>query len=173
GDWIERDLLQVDAEDIDAVNLRNYSVDRTAQRINSGDTILLQKTREGGWTINGLTPNEELDLPAIDALLANLASLTIAGVLPKPVGITATLGNEVGSATVTQEDKADLARKGFYLAPGGQLVSNRGEVVIRTSRGLFYTLRFGDIAAGTDAPAADTVSRETDKGGTSAPRENR
>ena len=29
------------------------------------------------------------------------------------------------------------------------LVSNRGEVVIRTTSGIFYTLRFGDVAPGT------------------------
>ena len=80
------------------------------------------------------------------------------GVLPKPPGISATLTNAVGSATINDEDRADLARKGFYLASSGQLVSNRGEMIVRTTRGVFYTLRFGDIAPGTDAPAVDAPS---------------
>jgi hypothetical protein len=76
-------------------------------------------------------------------------------VLPKPPGISATLREAVGSATLTEADIADLRGKGFYLTPTGQLVSNRGEVVIRTTSGVFYTLRFGDIApGGTDAPPA-------------------
>ena len=153
GDWIERDLLQAGADEIDAVNIRNYSLDRSTGRITPGDTILLQFNRDNEWTINNRAANEELDPAALDGLLRNLASLTIAGVLPKPSGITATLTNAVGSATINDDDRADLARKGFYLASNGQLVSNRGEMVVRTTRGVFYTLRFGDIAPGTEAPA--------------------
>ena len=151
GDWIERDLLQAGADDIDAVNLRNYSLDRGTGRLNPGETMLMQKRADGKWMINGLTANDTLDLTAVDALLRNLASLTITAVLPKPPGITATLSNEISQAAVTSDDRADLARKGFYLASTGQLVSNRGEVVVRTTRGVFYTLRFGDIAPGSDA----------------------
>jgi hypothetical protein len=149
GDWIERDLLQVGVEEIDAVNLRNYSLDRTTGRVDPGETMLLQKTGEGDWTINGLAANERLEPAAVDGLLRNLASLRIAGVLPKPPGITASLRNEASSVTLNDQDRADLARKGFYLAPSGQLVSNRGELVVRTTGGVFYTLRFGDIAPGT------------------------
>lgn len=169
GDWIDRDLLQVGADEIDAVNLRNYSLDRSTGRINPGETMLLQKNGEGEWTINGLSGNEELDLAAVDGLLRGLTRLTIVGVLPKPPGITAALSSEVASTVVTQEDRADLGRKGFYLASNGQLVSNRGELVVRTIRGVFYTLRFGDIAPGTDAPAAATTSGDA----ADAPRENR
>jgi hypothetical protein len=146
ADWIERDLLQVAGDDIDAVNLRNYSLDRGTGRVNPGETLLLEQAKNGEWTINGLGANEVLDLRAVDDLLRNLGTLRIAGVLPKPPGITATLSHDVGSTTVTPEDRADLARKGFYLASTGQLVSDRGEVVVRTTRGVFYTLRFGNLA---------------------------
>lgn len=173
SDWIDRDLLQVGVDEIDAVNLRNYSLNRTARRIDPGETMLLQKTRDDVWTINGLKGNEELDLAAVDALLRNLTSLTIVGVLPKPPGITATLSREVSSTIVAQGDRDDLARKGFYLAPDGQLISNRGELVIRTIRGVFYRLRFGDIAPGTDAPAAETTQPGATDPLTTSPRENR
>ena len=49
GDWIERDLLQAGAGEIDAVNIRNYSLDRSTGRINPGDTLLVQKA----GTMNG------------------------------------------------------------------------------------------------------------------------
>lgn len=178
GDWIDRDLLQVGADEIDAVNLRNYALDRGTGRVDPGETMLLQKRGDGRWTINGLGASDELNLAAVDALLRNLASLTIAGVLPKPAGISSTLRNAVGSATLNDEDIADLRRKGFYLTPGGQLLSNRGEIVVRTTRGVFYTLRFGDVAPGTDAPAADAPSPEGVASGPSrkaaaTPRENR
>lgn len=159
SDWIERDLLQVGADEIDAVNLRNYSLDRRAGRTTPGETLLLQRNA-GEWTIDGLAGNEELDLAAVDALLRNLARLTIVGVFPKPAGITAALVREASSTGVTVEDRADLGRRGFYLAPTGQLVSNRGELIVRTIRGIFYTLRFGDIAPGTDAPAASSIPAE-------------
>src|SRR5205807_2222541 len=107
------------------------------------------------WTINGLKPTEEMNLQGIDALLRNLAGLRIVGVLPKPPGITASISRDVGNAAISNDERADLARKGFYLVPSGELVSDRGEVVVRTERGVFYTLRFGDVAAETDAPAAE------------------
>ena len=166
-DWIERDLLQVTPDEIDVVNLRNYSVDRDARRINPGDTTLLERRNESDWTINGLGPGQELNLDSLDRLLRSLAALRITGVLPKPAGITATLTREVASTTVTFEDRADLARKGFYLAPTGELLSNQGEIVVRTIRGVFYTLRFGDIA-----PSAGG-SPTTAGAGESAPRESR
>lgn len=174
GDWIDRDLLQVEPLEIDAVNIRNYSLDRTTGRVNPGDTLLLQKGADGDWTINGRAANEELDLKSVDGLLRNLASLTIVGVLPKPDGITSTLRNEVASTTVSAADREDLGRKGFYLASTGQLVSNRGEIVVRTVRGVFYTLRFGDIAPGTDAPATEVTPAANATGAQpAAPRENR
>jgi hypothetical protein len=170
GDWIERDLLQIGTDEVDAINLRNYAVDRGARQIDPGETMLLQKSGDGGWTINGGRGGERVNLPALDALLRSLASLTIAGVLPKPAGISATLQRAAGSATLTPDDIADLRRKGFYLTPAGQLLSNRGEIVVRTTSGVFYTLRFGDIAPGMEtaavpAPAADARS--------AAPRESR
>ena len=148
-DWIDRDLLQVGTGDIDAVNLRNYALDRSTGRVDPGETMLLQKNAAGAWSLYGLAARERLDVAAVDALLRNLASLTIVGVLPKPAGISATLRNAIGSATLNDNDIADLRRKGFYLTPNGQLVSNRGEVVVRTTRGIFHTLRFGEVAPGT------------------------
>ena len=173
GDWIERDLLQVAGEDIDAVNLRNYSLDRSTGLVNPGETLLLQKAQDK-WTINGLGATEELNLNALDAMLRNLAKLRIVGVLPKPLGISATLNGEISNATVSQEDKADLARKGFYLTPTGQLVSNLGEIVVRSAQGVFYTLRFGDIAPESDAPAEDTPPASNGASApATSPRENR
>jgi hypothetical protein len=158
ADWIERDVLEVDPSDIDAINLRNYALDRTSGRVNPGETMLLQQERNGNWTINGLGASERLDLTAVSRILEALASLRIAGVLPKPAGISATLRKEETRTAITGEDRADLARKGFYLANNGQLVSDRGEIVVRTVRGIYYTLRFGDIAP-------DSVSAAGSAGG--------
>jgi hypothetical protein len=141
ADWIEKDLLQVGDDLIDAISLRNYSLDRTSGRVDPGETILLQRAEGDRWTVDGAPANAA----AVEALLRNLASLRITSVLPKPSGISATLSQVVTSAPLTAEDRDDLARKGFYLAENGRLVSSQGEVVIRTIRGVFYTLRFGEI----------------------------
>jgi hypothetical protein len=172
ADWIDRDLLQIEPLEIDAVNLRNYSLDRTTGQINPGETILL--TRSGTeWTINGLRPGEQINLNALDGLLRNVAGLRIEGVLPKPAGVSSALSLAVANTTVNEADVADLRRKGFYLTPAGQLVSNRGEIVVRTTSGLFYTLRFGDVAPGTDAASAGGAAQAAADAQPDAPRENR
>jgi hypothetical protein len=155
ADWIDRDVLQVQSSEIDAVNLRNYALNRSTGRTEPGDTLLLQRGKGSAWTLNGLQSHEQINLNSVSALLESLTSLRITGVLPKPAGIRATLSQELSRTSISSEDRADLARKGFYLAPNGQLVSNRGEIVVKTKRGLYYTLRFGDIAPGVEASTDD------------------
>ena len=147
-DWIERDVLNAAPDEIDAVNLRSYALDRGSGRVEPGETLLLEQDRDGRWRMNGLAAGEALALDAVDRLLRGLTGMRIAGVLPKPPGITATLSREVSSTVVTRDDRNDLAQKGFHLTPDGRLLSNRGEVVVRTIRGVFYTLRIGDLAPG-------------------------
>jgi hypothetical protein len=142
ADWIERDLMQLGDDEIDAISLRQYSLDRATGRVDPGETILLRSQGDGEWTADGAAANST----AVERLLRNLASLRIAGVLPKPAAISATLSRAVTSAPLTGDDRTDLARKGFYLAADGRLVSSQGEAVIRTVRGVFYTLRFGEVA---------------------------
>jgi hypothetical protein len=142
GDWIERDLLQADAASIDAVSIRGYAVDRETGRVDPGETVLLQKDEEG-WTADRMPA----DAAAVERVLAGLANLRIAGVVPKPPGIAATLSQEVSNAALTPDDRGDLARRGFYLADGGRLLASQGEVVARTADGVFYTLLAGEIAS--------------------------
>lgn len=173
ADWIDRDLLQVGPLEIDAINLRNYSLDRTTGQVNPGETMLLTKNGTE-WTLNGLGPGQTLSLEAVDGLLRNLAGLRIEGVLPKPAGVSSALALAGPSATLNDADVAELRRKGFYLAQNGQLVSNRGEIVVRTTTGLFYTLRFGDVALGAEAPSTGAVAQSGSAAqGDAAPRENR
>ena len=173
ADWIDRDLLQVGPLEIDAINLRNYSLDRTTGKVNPGETMLLTKNGTE-WTLSGLRSGQTLKLEAVDGLLRNLAGLRIEGVLPKPAGVSSALALAGSRATLNDADVADLRRKGFYLAQNGQLVSNRGEIVVRTMTGLFYTLRFGDVALGSEAPSTNAVAQSgSDAQGDAAPRENR
>ena len=157
NDWIERDLLQVNANSIDAINTLNYTLDGATGRLKPGEVLLLEK-KDDEWTLPGLQPGERINQSVANLLVTNLVGLRIVGVLPKPPGMTATLGQQSGVARITAEDRAHLARKGFYLAGDGRLLSNEGVIVVRTTSGIFYTLRFGEVAPGTpEATEAPTT----------------
>jgi len=57
-----------------------------------------------------------------------------------------------------------LQREGYYFTRDRNLVSNEGELEIRSSQGVIYTLRFGEILYGTgDAVTAGTDSSNEDE----------
>ena len=43
NDWINPDLLGLMPDDVNAINLRNYALDRSTGRVEPGETVLLQK----------------------------------------------------------------------------------------------------------------------------------
>jgi hypothetical protein len=174
-DWIERDVLQVNRDEIDEVVIRNYSVDEKTGAVNVRETVRLQKRGDDEWVLSGAAGGQTLNRVAINELVTRLVGLRIVGVLPKPAGITAMLSRSVEGQRVSQEDIADLARKGFYVSQDGTLLSNEGDVVVHTRAGIFYTLRFGQVAPGSAEPsrsagAAATPAQAADGG---PPRENR
>ncbi|MSO30145.1 MAG: DUF4340 domain-containing protein [Acidobacteria bacterium] len=172
SDWIERDLLQVDREDIDEIAIRNYSFDETTGDQTMRETLLLQKKGDD-FALSSLTSGEAMNRAALNLLLTKLVDLKIVGVLPKPAGITATLTRPAAGSPVAQADVQDLGRKGFYLTREGQLLSNEGEMVVHTRSGIFYTLRFGQVAPGT-FETAPPVSGASNAGATpAAPVEHR
>jgi hypothetical protein len=150
-DWIDRDVLQVRRDDIDEIVVRNYAIDERTDGVAPRELLRL-RTDGGKWMLDGLQRGERLNEPAVNDLLTRLVGLRIVGVLPKPAGITATLARTAAEQRVSPLDVKDLARKGFYLTREGQLLSNEGEVVVHTRRGVFYTLRFGEVAPGAAAP---------------------
>jgi hypothetical protein len=173
SDWIERDVLQVDRQDIDEIAIRNYSFDETTGDQTLHETLLLEKKGTADLTVAGLAPAEEMNTTATNLLLTRLIELKIVGVLPKPAGITAMLTRPTAGAPIAQADVQDLGRKGFYLTREGLLLSTEGETVVHTTSGIFYTLRFGQVAPGA-AETASALPNPTNTGATpAAPRENR
>ena len=172
GDWIDRDLLQVKSEDIDGVYVRRYSLDERTGHVGNRETTLIRKRTEGGWSVDGVGPGETIDTSSVKQLVASLVDLRIASVLPKPGGVNAMLGASAGQGQITAADRDDLARKGFYVTTDGELVSNEGEVVVHTSTGVFYSLRFGEVAP---VPAGISAATPSAKGEASSgqPGENR
>ena len=147
GDWIEKDLLEVDQTRIEQVVLKDYSIDEGTRMLDQRDTIVLSKG-DPDWTANRMRTGQKVDAVKMEDLLKALDELTIVGVRPKPAGLSRSLeGNDEG-ISITRSELASLQQKGYYFTGDGQLVSNEGETQVRTADGVLYTLRFGEIVYG-------------------------
>ncbi len=149
GDWIERDLLKLDAWDIRRVQLHLYSVDEARGQIKDEDYIVLtyEENASGNpWKLEGLKEGQQLDTQKLNDMRYALDDLKIIDVRRKPEGIRRLLRGE--SNVVEQQELLDLADKGFYIIKG-QLISNQGKVIVTTKEGVEYVLSFGEVAKQT------------------------
>jgi hypothetical protein len=146
-DWIERNLLQVAREDIDQVVIRNYSTEAKTGKVDLRELLVLRKTGRDAWTADRIAPHEAIDTYPMNLLITKLVELAIVDVRPKPAALTASL-SKPGGERLLQSDVADLVNRGFYFTSDGSVLSNQGEVVAHTTSGIFYVLRFGEVAYG-------------------------
>lgn len=176
-EWIERDLLKLNAWDISQLVLKDYSF-----QVSSGlrgpvpdyDPRLEVTLSDdnGKWKLDsmqvagsdGLEPatlkeTEELNAERINGLKDALDRLEIVDVERKPSG----LGEDLRTNKGFFEDETgvdSLLQKGFYPVQMGsnpdevELLSSDGEVVARTKEGVEYVLRFGRVQ-GVEAGSAD------------------
>jgi len=155
-DWIETNLLNVDRAGIDQILIRNYSVSPARRAIDAMEVVPLRKRAEDVWTVEGPDGSAGTDTFTMNLLVTRLVELAIQGVRPKPPSMSATLTAAPGSARVSRADIDDLATKGFFFGEGGQPLASDGEVLVHTSPGLFYALRFGNLV--DEATAASDAS---------------
>jgi hypothetical protein len=153
-DWIERDLLQVDRDDIDAIAIQHYVVGAGRDNVSDGERLLLRRQKLDVWTLAGTAPGERLNTFPMNLLVTTLDDLAIADVRPKPPALAAALAG-TGGARMSSGDAADLETKGFLTTSDGGLVPVGGEVLVRTDNGIGFQLRFGDIVHGADTAAED------------------
>ncbi|MBL8750226.1 MAG: DUF4340 domain-containing protein [Planctomycetes bacterium] len=146
-DWIETDLLKAQSWDIAKITFDNYSVDETRGEIVPGEKLVVAKDSANKWSLDGLDaakeePNEE----KLREIADTLGQIKIVGVRGKPEGLTAALerANGVDQAILAQM----LQAKGYFLARGGKLYSNEGDLLFETKKGVRYTLRFGELVPG-------------------------
>jgi len=156
-DWIETDLLKLSAGDVRKVTVNNYSINEQMGTIDNMERTVLTKENDK-WRANGTAVRQA----AVDGLLSALDNLRIVSVAQKPAALTQDL-KTVEGITMSMDSLLSLRQKGFFVTPTGQLLSNEGEVVVETDKGLVYTLRFGEIAPGEGGPAqTESKSAETD-----------
>ncbi len=147
-DWIESDLLLVDKNRIDQIVWKDYSINERTRQLDERDVLTLDKDGDV-WTANRLKENEEVDNIKVGQVLTALDELTIEGVRLKPSGLSASLESSPDSLTINTEDMLSLQSRGYYFTRDGRLVSNEGELQVRTEDGVTYTLRFGEVVYGS------------------------
>jgi hypothetical protein len=167
-DWIESDLMLVEASEIEQTRLLDYSVDERTGRLNERGDITLVRAGESDWEMEGLGEEEELEGHKVNNLVRAVDELTIDGVRPKPRWLSATLTRADENARITDGDLLAMQSMGYYFTRDGRMVSNEGELQVRTKDGVTYTLRFGEVAFGTGL--AVTAGGDAQEG---APGENR
>ena len=144
-DWIERDLLAVERADIESIVIHDYSIDENTGLMNERDVVSLAQ-QNGAWQADRMSATQEVDSAKMNELLTALDDLKIAGVRPKPEGLSASLTR---GGALSQPAMLSLQSRGYYFTRDGRLVSNEGELRVETKAGVLYTLRFGEVVYGT------------------------
>ncbi len=146
ADWIETNLLKLEAGKIRRVVFDNYKIQEDPDHprrlvLQRGDkSTLTRKDSAGPWTIDGTIPAEqELNEDKLRTLTDALGDLKIVGIRPRHPSLK----------NLDQEDLklpdivvASLINKGFFVTASG-LYSDQGNVIVGTDEGVVYTLRYG------------------------------
>lgn len=170
SEWIESDLLQVAKDDIEQITIKDYSINERTGQLNDRDLMVLDR-QESVWTANRMSEDQEVDLTRLGKVLTALDELGIEGVRRKPQGLSGRLTRSSDSLTVTTADMISLQNKGYFFTRDGRLVSNEGELLVTTSEGIVYTLRFGEIVYGSGLTV--TAGTGGSSGKPNEPGENR
>ncbi len=157
-DWIETDLLKLSAADIRKIAINNYSINEQLGRLENVERTVLTKEKDKWTASTGRAPRKE----AIDALTGALDTLRIVNVQPKPPALTKDLRAQQG-LMLSMDSLMSLRQKGFFVTPDGQLLSNEGEVIVETDKGLVYTLRFGEVAPGAPSGSAGAADKTSER----------
>jgi hypothetical protein len=147
-DWIETNLLEVERDQVNQVVLNEYSLNEQTRQVVRRGEFILDQVAQDEWTANRVPAGMEVDFVQANLLVGAIIDMKIAGVRHKPAGITGKLRDAAMAGRITQADIGVLVRRGFYPTPEGGLLSNEGELLVRTTQGVRYTLRFGEIVYG-------------------------
>jgi hypothetical protein len=111
-DWIDPDLTMIEKDEIDRVELRDYSIDEQSGRLDQRDDVTLNRAGDK-WNMAGLPAGKDVDTYKMNNLVQAVDELSIEGVRPKPDGLTASLQRASGGISITREDMESLQSHGF------------------------------------------------------------
>jgi hypothetical protein len=102
----------------------------------------------------------------MNLLVGGIMGLEIVGVRPKPEGLSGNLRQAFEERTITNADLQTMQSRGFYPTQAGDMLSNEGELLVRTEESVLYTLRFGEILYGSGNAVAigDETSDDEETG---------
>lgn len=162
-DWIEPDLLKLNAFDVKQVTIKDHSLDLLRRSLDPRAEIILDfDNKDSKWSLAGmkvfeggpeskdvkLTDDQELDSQKLNDLKTALDDLKIVDVARKPAELSTDLkGGE--EAIKNQAAAQMLAKRGFAFGPspngGVELYATEGEARCGMNNGVEYLLRFGAI----------------------------
>jgi hypothetical protein len=144
ADWVNAGLLRMPQAQIRRIAIQSYAVDQAAGTMDQGETVVL--TQEGGqWKSPGATVREDV----AKSLATTLDSLKIIDARPKPAELARDLGS--GQMRLSMETMLALRPFGFLLTQTGRILASDGEMTVEMANGVAYQIRFGDVAATSDA----------------------
>jgi hypothetical protein len=171
ADWIETNLLKVEASKIRRVLFDNYKLaeqvgpdGRRGLAVERGEKVTIErKDATSPWTTtNPIPAGQELNEEKLKAVVDAVADLKIVGVRPKPPGLT---DPNDPNLKLTRQIMMSLQDKGFFITRQG-LFSDQGDVLVTTDEGVVYTLRYGGPIFGSGdeltAGTADDVEKKED-----------
>ncbi len=137
ADWIEKDLLRVEKDEIVKVVYDPYTVDENEGKVLGTDPVVadLAAGADGKeeWSAAEETQvpaGKVLDSSKVRQMASSVSNVKIVGVRPRPEQLTLQA----------------LQSKGFFVTPDGRrLFGNEGQASVITKDGIVYTLYFGEI----------------------------
>lgn len=180
--WIEKDLLQLNALDVSKVTLKDYNVLSPTGDSNYGlfprmDATVAWNSEKGEWQLDqlvryspqrraikdGISEQEELNKQKLDELKTALDDLKIVNVKRKPPGVDAEL-RATPELLSNREARISLQELGFFPTGGEkdgklEIASANGEAIIDMKDGVQYILRFGNVSNDVEGAVAGKLNR--------------
>ena len=149
NDWIETNLLGVERDDVKRTVLNEYQIDERTGAVRRRGEFIVDWVEDYEWTANDVPAGMEVDYVQMNLLVGGIMGLEIVGVRPKPEGLSGNLRQAFEARTITNADLQTMQSRGFYPTQAGDMLSNEGELLVRTEESVLYTLRFGEILYGS------------------------
>ena len=167
SDWIETNLLGVERDDVKRVELNEYEIDERNGSVRRRGEFIVDWVEDDVWAGSAVPDGKEVDYVQMNLLVGGLMGIEIVGVRPKPEGLSGNLRQAFEERTITNADLQTMQARGFYPTQAGEMLSNEGELKVRTDLGVLYTLRFGEILYGSGNAVAigDETSDDEEAGG--------